>query len=318
MSNVEFGKFLMTLRKEKGITQSQLAEKLNVTDKAVSRWETGRNYPDIELFERLAKIFEITVSELLEGRRIEKKQLISVSENQIVEQIKAKNRSSKKYRIIICVILIITILIGYVSMKENGVFDGVIYNEIDCYSNDILTILNNVDGYITQRPKSEGEFIIQYGNFFIDTDKKSNDLYCNGTCENGRVFYVNTTFDKENPNNNTCFIGEFRKEQKPAAGIPINDFKKLVSQLDLNSLEAHEGYKITFYDGFSYYDEEDIEPNEYQKNIKKFIYSNNTLKQYNRSTLSGEFLLITITGFDNNDGNAITCGNDIAYIFYEK
>ncbi len=129
---------------------------------------------------------------------------------------------------------------------------------------------------------------------------------------------MNTTFDKENPNNNTCFIGEFRKEQKPAAGIPINDFKKLVSQLDLNSLEAHEGYKITFYDGFSYYDEEDIEPNEYQKNIKKFIYSNNTLKQYNRSTLSGEFLLITITGFDNNDGNAITCGNDIAYIFYEK
>ncbi len=318
MSTVEFGKFLMTLRKEKGITQSQLAEKLNVTDKAVSRWETGRNYPDIETFERLAKIFEITVSELLEGRRIEKKQLISVSENQIVEQIKAKNRSSKKYRIIICVVLIITVFIGYVSMKENGVFDGVIYNEIDCYSNDILTILNNVDGYITQRPKSEGEFIIQYGNFFIDADKKSNDLYCNGTCENGRVFYMNTTFDKENPNNNTCFIGEFRKEQKPAAGIPLNDFKKLVSQLDLNSLEAHEGYKITFYDGFSYYDEEDIEPNEYQKNIKKFIYSNNTLKQYNRSTLSGEFLLITITGFDNNDGNAITCGNDIAYIFYEK
>ncbi len=141
MSTVEFGKFLMTLRKEKGITQSQLAEKLNVTDKAVSRWETGRNYPDIETFERLAKIFEITVSELLEGRRIEKKQLISVSENQIVEQIKAKNRSSKKYRIIICVVLIITIFIGYVSMKENGVFDGVIYNEIDCYSNDILTIL---------------------------------------------------------------------------------------------------------------------------------------------------------------------------------
>ncbi len=51
MNTYEFGKLLTQLRKEKGLTQIQLAEKLNVTDKAISRWETGKNYPDIELFE---------------------------------------------------------------------------------------------------------------------------------------------------------------------------------------------------------------------------------------------------------------------------
>ena len=51
MNTYEFGKFLCQLRKEKGLTQLQLAEKLNVTDKAISRWETGKNYPDIEIFE---------------------------------------------------------------------------------------------------------------------------------------------------------------------------------------------------------------------------------------------------------------------------
>ena len=48
MTNIDFGKMIVRLRKEKGMTQKQLAEMLNVSDKAVSRWENGKNYPDIE------------------------------------------------------------------------------------------------------------------------------------------------------------------------------------------------------------------------------------------------------------------------------
>ena len=94
MNNYEFGKFISQLRKEKGLTQLQLAEKLNVTDKAVSRWETGKNYPDIEIFEDLSKIFDVSISELLEGKRIEKEKLLTVSEEQIVTQIKKNKKSS--------------------------------------------------------------------------------------------------------------------------------------------------------------------------------------------------------------------------------
>ena len=88
MNTYEFGKFLAQLRKEKGLTQIQLAEQLNVTDKAISRWETGKNYPDIEIFEDLSNVFDVSISELLEGKRIEKENLFSVSEGQIVKQIK--------------------------------------------------------------------------------------------------------------------------------------------------------------------------------------------------------------------------------------
>ena len=98
MNTYEFGKFLCQLRKEKGLTQLQLAEKLNVTDKAISRWETGKNYPDIEIFESLSNVLEVSVSELLEGKRIEKEKLLTVSEEQIVNQIKKKAQYTSRKR----------------------------------------------------------------------------------------------------------------------------------------------------------------------------------------------------------------------------
>ena len=67
MTNNDFGKTIVQLRKEKGLTQKELADKLNVSDKAVSRWETGKNYPDIETLQRLAVVLEVSVNGLLSG-----------------------------------------------------------------------------------------------------------------------------------------------------------------------------------------------------------------------------------------------------------
>ena len=67
----EFGGFITELRKEKGLTQKELAEKLFVSDKAVSKWECGLSMPDITLLVPLSKIFDITVTELLECKRLE-------------------------------------------------------------------------------------------------------------------------------------------------------------------------------------------------------------------------------------------------------
>lgn len=71
-----FGSFITELRKEKGMTQKELAEKLFVSDKAVSKWETGGSMPDITLLMPLAKIFDVTVPELLECRRYEETEQI--------------------------------------------------------------------------------------------------------------------------------------------------------------------------------------------------------------------------------------------------
>lgn len=67
-----FGEFISMLRKEKSMTQKELASRLLVSDKAVSKWETGNSMPDITLLVPLAEVLEVTVTELLECKRIEK------------------------------------------------------------------------------------------------------------------------------------------------------------------------------------------------------------------------------------------------------
>lgn len=65
MNQEKIGKFIAKLRKEKGFTQKELAEKLNITDKAVSKWENGKSLPDILIIPNLCKELEITVNDLL-------------------------------------------------------------------------------------------------------------------------------------------------------------------------------------------------------------------------------------------------------------
>ena len=70
MDQTKIGKFIASKRKEHGLTQSQLAEKLGITDKAVSKWETGKSLPDLSLFTPLCSLFDITLNELLLGEVI--------------------------------------------------------------------------------------------------------------------------------------------------------------------------------------------------------------------------------------------------------
>ncbi len=75
------GAFIAACRREKKLTQKQLGEKLNVTDRAVSKWETGRSMPDVSLLESLCRELDISVSELLAGKRIEPAQYQKETEN---------------------------------------------------------------------------------------------------------------------------------------------------------------------------------------------------------------------------------------------
>jgi len=68
MDTVKMGKFLAGLRKEQGLTQQQLAEELGVTDKTISRWETGAYLPPVDMLQLLAERYGITVDQLLNGR----------------------------------------------------------------------------------------------------------------------------------------------------------------------------------------------------------------------------------------------------------
>ena len=69
MDQIKIGTFLKTLRKEKNLTQEQLAEKLGVSNRTVSRWETGTNMPDISLLLEIAELYGVTIPELIDGER---------------------------------------------------------------------------------------------------------------------------------------------------------------------------------------------------------------------------------------------------------
>lgn len=71
MDNTQFGAFIAQLRKEQGLTQKELADRLNVTDKAVSKWETGKGFPDVKLLEPLAQALGVSLVELMQGKRQE-------------------------------------------------------------------------------------------------------------------------------------------------------------------------------------------------------------------------------------------------------
>lgn len=111
MNQIDTGKFIAGCRKEKGLTQAQLAEKLNITDRAVSKWETGKCMPDSSILLELCNILDVTVNELLSGERIEMKHYEEkVSENLI--ELKRKDENNISRNTIISIIYTVTMMIG--------------------------------------------------------------------------------------------------------------------------------------------------------------------------------------------------------------
>lgn len=84
MDQVKIGKFMAVLRKEKGMTQGQLGEKLGVTNKTVSRWENGNYMPDVEMLSLLSKEFGVTINELIIGERLGAEEFKKVADDNLV------------------------------------------------------------------------------------------------------------------------------------------------------------------------------------------------------------------------------------------
>lgn len=100
IDKAKFGAFVAQLRKEKGLMQKELAEKLYISDKAVSKWERGLSIPDVALLVPLAEILGITVTELLECRRLPKDEpMDSQQTEEIVKKvIGLSEEEQRKYR----------------------------------------------------------------------------------------------------------------------------------------------------------------------------------------------------------------------------
>lgn len=95
MDTKKIGAFIAMNRKKKGYTQEQLAEKLGVTNKTISRWENGHYMPDLSLLEPLSKELDITLNELLAGEEIVKEEAMEYSEQNLIQTIDYTDKKIK-------------------------------------------------------------------------------------------------------------------------------------------------------------------------------------------------------------------------------
>lgn len=118
MDNKKTGKFIAQRRKELNLSQKQLAEKLNVTDKAVSKWETGNGAPDISLLTVIADSLNVTVIELLNGELLEKSNAQEQSEKIVIEALQKAKKERRKTTVSILVAL--AILFSLINISVYG------------------------------------------------------------------------------------------------------------------------------------------------------------------------------------------------------
>lgn len=107
MNQQQIGKFIAHKRKEKNLTQEQLAEKLGVSNKTVSKWETGKCMPDYSIVQPLCKELGITVSELMDGEVGEEKSVRTYDEEQIMDLLKRTQDLEKQRTVLFGVVLVI-------------------------------------------------------------------------------------------------------------------------------------------------------------------------------------------------------------------
>ena len=114
MDQVKVGKFIAECRKNKNLTQFQLAEKLNITDRAISKWETGKGMPDSSIMLDLCSELDISVNELLSGEKISMNDYNKKAEENLVEMAKKEKIQNKKmmmYELVIGGLSTITFLV---------------------------------------------------------------------------------------------------------------------------------------------------------------------------------------------------------------
>ncbi|MBQ7059712.1 MAG: helix-turn-helix transcriptional regulator [Firmicutes bacterium] len=118
MDQIKIGKFLQDLRKKNGYTQEQLAEKVGVSRRTVSRWETGSNMPDLDILIDLSDLYEVPLRELLDGER--KSEKMDKEMEETVLKVAEYSNEEKKHS---TMIVRIYFIIGIIALFVNGMIN---------------------------------------------------------------------------------------------------------------------------------------------------------------------------------------------------
>ena len=166
MNYKEIGLFISKKRKELNMTQKELADKLNVTDKAVSKWERGLGCPDISILEVLSNILGVSILELLKGRNIEGEVIPVVeADDYLKNTINYSKKSLNKKILDLLTIIIIGITSFIVIININHIIYLNKEYEYDFSNNEILEDINKIENNINT--------IKNTNNIFDNTDYKN-------------------------------------------------------------------------------------------------------------------------------------------------
>ena len=166
MNQEKIGKFIAELRKEKKLTQEQLAEKLGITKNAVSKWERGLSLMDMSLLKPLSQILGVSITELLNGEKIVNEEITKKSEEILVETIDYSSKRIKKLKKNKFLVILLTIIITISSIvlldtiqaiifqsspiisfrkeqidEDSYVDKGILIDTYYCAKDDIITII---------------------------------------------------------------------------------------------------------------------------------------------------------------------------------
>lgn len=114
MDSIKTGRFIRELRTERNLTQKDLAQKLNCTDKAVSRWETGKGLPDISFLQPLSEQLGVSMNELLLGERIPQEELSKKTDEALLNTLKSsKQKAGRMSKVIFALFCALQLLVFY-------------------------------------------------------------------------------------------------------------------------------------------------------------------------------------------------------------
>ena len=120
MNQEKIGKFIAECRRQRKMTQSELGEKLGVTEKSISNWENGRNMPDLSLFKPLCEELNISLNDLMSGEKVKEKEYREKLEENIINTIDYSNKKIESRNIFIGLILIVFGVL--ISITAVGIF----------------------------------------------------------------------------------------------------------------------------------------------------------------------------------------------------
>lgn len=219
MNQEKIGKFISFKRKEKNMTQKELANIIGVTDRAVSKWERGVGCPDISLLDDLSKALNISIVELLKGEEIAN---VEIDEKDIIESMKySKEITKNKIKLIINTLLITIILItSFILIFLN------IRN---------IVFLNKKYNNYFESNKISDENVLNFDNYY-NIILNNQGKYDNEDYEK-IIRYVNKT--KERLNDKT-------KEYMLKEKVTMNDYKEFYKYYYSNLIENYESNKTIY------------------------------------------------------------------------